>query len=76
MTASKIAAMWADVLGNDFTLDHDGQEVSWEFPTFSVYITAAQYGQQKLTVYGSAGPILSLTAQPASLEQIVKAICK
>lgn len=76
MTANKIADMWADVLGQDYDLDHNGQEVSWEFGSCSVYITAAQYGQQKLTVYGSEGPILSLTAQPASLEQIVKAICK
>lgn len=76
MTANQIADMWADVLGNDVTLDHDGQEVSWDFGPFSVYITAASYGQQKLTFFGSEGPILSLTAQPAHLEIVLKAICK
>lgn len=76
MSATKIAECWKDLLGSEYQIDNDADEVIWRLPNCTVYICECLYGTHEVTILVNGEPIFIMKGEPDRLEQVVKAIQK
>lgn len=76
MSAIKIANCWKDILGSEYQLDHDADEVIWRFPNCTVIVSECVYNVHEVMICVGGEPIFIMKGEPDRLEQVVKAIQK